>query len=238
LSTLRNDLVELLPIVERRSLIDLCTTVELALGEILCKSGSAMRFVYFPVDGFISLVTQTAGDPGLEVGLIGTEGMLGASLSLGVESAPLHALVQGAGAALRLGSLDFRRQLATSPGLQREVDRYLFVLMTQLATGAACVRFHKILPRLARWLLMTQDRARSERFNVTHEFLAHMLGVRRVGITVAAGSLQSRGVISYNRGDLIVLDRPALEAEACTCYAADCTAYATTFSRKPRRRGS
>jgi CRP-like cAMP-binding protein len=225
----RNDLVDLLPLAERRSLVDLCTPVSLDVGEILCRSGSPTRFVYFPLDGFISMVTQTAGDPGLEVGLIGAEGMLGASLSLGVDSAPLHALVQGAGAALRLGRVDFQRHLAQSPRLRQEVSRYLFVLMTQLATAAACVRFHRILPRLARWLLMTQDRARSERFHVTHEFLAHMLGVRRVSITEAASALQSRAVISYSRGHLVVLDRLALEAEACTCYAADCSAYVATF---------
>lgn len=184
------------------------------------------------------MVTQTAGDPALEVGLIGSEGMLGASVSLGVEVAPFHALVQGAGAALRLGNRDFLRQLAKSPRLQREINRYLFVLMTQLATAAACVRFHMILPRLARWLLVTQDRARSERFHVTHEFLAHMLGVRRVGITVAAGSLQDRGVISYSRGDMVVLDRGALEAEACACYAADRATYATTFTRPAGRQKS
>jgi CRP-like cAMP-binding protein len=184
-----------------------------------------MRHVYFPTAGFISVVTQLDGKPVLEVGMVGREGMLGAHLALGVASAPLYSIVQGSGNALRVGAIPFRRELARSQSLQACMDRYLYVLMAQLAASAACLRFHRIGPRLARWLLMSQDRAQSDSFRVTHEFLAYMLGVRRVGITAAAGDLQRQGLIRYHRGQLQVLDRPGLEAASCSCYAAECGAY-------------
>jgi CRP-like cAMP-binding protein len=119
----------------------------------------------------------------------------------------------------------FRAQLAGSAALHRLLDRYLYVLMAQLTTSAACLRFHLIGPRLARWLLMTQDRAHSDSFHVTQEFLAYMLGVRRVGVTAAAGAMQRDGLIYYTRGQMVVLDRQGLEQAACSCYASDCKAY-------------
>jgi CRP-like cAMP-binding protein len=147
-------------------------------------------------------------------------------VALGVATQPLRALVQGPGVAWRIGVVAFRSELARSPALQRGLHRYLYVLMAQLAASAACLRYHLIGPRLARWLLMSQDRAHADRFHVTHEFLAYMLGVRRVGVTAAASALQRRGLIAYHRGDLTVLDRPGLEAAACGCYAAHRRAYA------------
>ena len=171
-------------------------------------------------------MTVVGNSPGLEIGMVGAEGMVGAQLALGVMAAPLRSLVQGAGVAWRLSARAFGLQLRRSAPLQRRLDKYLYVLMRQQATSAACVRFHPIGPRLARWLLMSQDRARSEQFQVTHEFLAYMLGVRRVGITAAAGALQRAGLIVYSRGDLVVLDRAGLEAAACGCYASDRQAYA------------
>ena len=134
--------------------------------------------------------------------MVGREGMVGAQLVLGVANSPLRALVQGAGAAWRVGVAAFKAALAQSPALQRELDRYLYVLMAQTVSSAGCLRFHLIGPRLARWLLMSQDRAHDDHFHVTHEFLAYMLGVRRVGVTVAAGELQRRGLITYHRGDV------------------------------------
>src|SRR6202021_414020 len=158
--------------------------------------------------------------------MVGLEGMLGTHLALGVRAAPLPALVQGPGAAWRIGAVAFRRELAHSPALQQGLNRYVYVMMMQLASAASCLRFHQIGPRLARWLLMTQDRAHASSFHVTHEFLAYMLGVRRVGITAAAGDLQRAGLIEYTRGELVVLNRRGLEAAACGCYAADRKSYA------------
>ena len=226
MSAAQNHLIELLPKKARLRLLGICEPVELVMAQVLSEVGIPTRYVYFPTKGFISLVTPINGTPVLEVGMVGREGMLGTQLALGVRAAPLHALVQGPGAAWRIGAVPFCRELARSTELQRGLNRYVYVLMMQLASAASCLRFHKIEPRLARWLLMTQDRAHSDGFHITHEFLAYMLGVRRVGVTTAASVLQRGGLIEYHRGHIKVLSRRGLEAAACTCYAADRQAYA------------
>jgi CRP-like cAMP-binding protein len=226
LATDQNHLIELLPSSSRSRLLAICEPVELTVGEVLGQVGTPTRYVYFPTVGFISLVTAIKGRPTLEVGMVGREGMVGTQLVLGVDTAPLHAVVQGAGAAWRIGAPEFSKELARSAAMQRGMNRYVYVTMTQLASAASCLRFHQIGPRLARWLLMTQDRAHSDKFHITHEFLAYMLGVRRVGITTAASILQREGLIKYRRGEIEVLNRRALKAAACSCYAADRQAYA------------
>ncbi|HET7527249.1 MAG TPA: Crp/Fnr family transcriptional regulator, partial [Burkholderiaceae bacterium] len=189
-----NNLIERLPGRDRAALLDIAKPVPLDIGAAMYTAGEPTRHVYFPTDGFISLVTATGDEPGLEVGMVGSEGMLGAQLALGVSISPLRAMVQGQGSALRVDAAPFRRRLATSTALRSELNRYLYVLMAQLATSAACTRFHGVGPRLARWLLMSHDRAHADTFRLTHEFLAFMLGVRRVGITRAATELQQRGL--------------------------------------------
>jgi CRP-like cAMP-binding protein len=225
-----NHLIELLPREDRRRLMMICEPVNLELSEVLCEVGGRTRYIYFPVDATISLITQIDGKPVLEVGMVGREGMVGAQLVLGVAITPLHALVQGSGKAWRIGAAPFRRELARSTELQNCLNRYLYVLMTQLAVSAGCLRFHLIGPRLARWLLMTQDRAHASTFRVTHEFLAYMLGVRRVGITAAAGALQREGLIEYTRGKLSVVNRKGLVAAACSCYSSGQKSYADLLS--------
>jgi CRP-like cAMP-binding protein len=216
-----NRLLDALPFKDREQLLANCEAIELVFGEVLYRANEPVLYVYFPTGGFISLVTSVDSSANLEVGLVGNEGILGVSLMLGVDVAPFYSLVQGAGSALRITTTAFLRQLENSPALQLELKRYLYVLMRQLAQTAICTRYHLVEARLARWLLMMQDRAHSDHFHVTHVFLAYILGVRRVGITKAANSLLKKKLISYKRGDITILDRVGLEAASCECYRVD-----------------
>ncbi|MFZ4287502.1 Crp/Fnr family transcriptional regulator [Variovorax sp. HJSM1_2] len=220
-----NHLVELLPRKDRQRLLSVCEQVELTLGQVLCESGAYMRHVYFPNNCCISLVSAIDGRAGLEVGMVGREGMIGAHLVFGVSIAPLHAVVTGAGRALRLDCSIFRTELIRSAALQHTLGRYTYVIFSQSASSMGCQRFHLLGARLARWLLMRHDQAQSDSFLATHEGLGHVLGVRRVGVTLAAGVLQSKGFIAYSRGMLTVLDRGGLEGVACSCYARDRSIY-------------
>ena len=221
----QNHLIERLPKRERARLLTLCEPVQLVLSEVLCEAGAPLRHVYFPTESFISLVAQVDQHPGLEVGMVGREGMVGSQLVLGLAASPVRALVQGPGASWRIAAPAFRRELAASAPLLRQLSRYVYVLMAQTVAAAGCLRYHQIGQRLARWLLMSHDRAQGDRFHVTHEFLAYMMGVRRVGVTLAAGDLQRRGLITYHRGELCVVDRAGLEAAACSCYVVDQQVY-------------
>jgi CRP-like cAMP-binding protein len=195
-----------------------CDPVKLKFAEVVCQAGERIRHVYFPVESFISLVTTLDEGEKLEVGIVGNEGMFGASLALGVNISPQHALVQGAGIALRMSAGSFLGHYQQSQALRHVINRYVYVLMSQLAQTAACTRYHRVEARLARWLLLTRDRARSNKFRLTHEFLAYMLGVRRVGITQAASSLHERGMIKYSRGAITILNPAGLEKASCRCY--------------------
>ena len=226
MATAENHLIELLPAKDRRGLLSLAEKVQLTQSDVLGEAGKQTRFIYFPIDGFISLVTSIDGKPVLEVGMVGREGLFGAQVALRVLTQPLYALVQGPGTAWRVPVRAFRLALERSVPLQHLMGHYVYVLMMQLASAAACTRFHQIDARLGRWLLMMQDRAHADTFGVTHEFLAYMLGVRRVGITTAAVALQRKGLIKYHRGQVTVLKRRGLEAAACRCYSDDNRVYA------------
>ncbi len=181
--------------------------------------------MYFPTEGYISIVTEMGGSRGLEVALVGNEGALGSSLALGVRVSPFLAVVQGAGPAWRISATRFSGALGNGGALRQVIQAYLFVQMSQLGQTAGCTRFPLLEQRLARWLSMTADRAQSKTFQITHALLAYILGVRRVGITTAATSLQRRKLISYRRGNVEILDRKGLEQASCGCYGTDLATY-------------
>jgi CRP-like cAMP-binding protein len=215
-----NRLLATLPDKDRGRILAHCDQVELASGDILHEAGTPQRDIYFPTGAFFSLVTPMGGDGGLDVALVGNEGMVGISPLLGVSVSPLRHVVQGGGSALRISAASFRRELESSPALQRRLNLYVYVKMHQMAQTAACTYFHTVEPRLSRLLLMMHDRSPADEFYATHAYLAYMLSVRRVGITNAATLLQRLGLIRYSRGNITILDRRGLEAHSCGCYFA------------------
>ena len=201
-------------------LLTSCKQVKLNYGDILCETGDKIRYVYFVNSGLVSLLTPVAGYARVEVGLVGCEGMAGISLLMGIGISPVRMLVQGKGIAMRMKAAQFSSEIKYSPVLHRGLNRYLYVLLAQVSQTAACNIHHHIAQRLARWLLMTQDRAKSDEFYLTQDFLSHMLGVRRVSVSTAAAVLQKKNLIQYRRGTITVLDRKGLERASCQCYRA------------------
>ncbi len=202
-----------------------CESVDLVLNDVLSNASDKITHVYFPTQCIISLMKHIDTDKDLEVGMIGNEGMLGSTLLLGIDIAPFRAVVQKSGTALRMPATIFIHELKQSVVLNQQLKRYLYVSLSQLVQNAACNRFHVVEERLARLLLMIRDRAQSQNFHVTQEVLAQMLGVRRVGVTKAAGALQHKKLISYNRGNLKIHDNAGLEAASCSCYQTDNETY-------------
>ena len=204
-----NDLARLSPLLE---------PVQVEVGEVLYEPAEPVRHIYFPHDSLISLLGVAEGRMTLEVGLVGREGMLGATVALGHDTAQTRAIVQRAGCASRMDSAKFRTEFARNPALQRVLYRYTDTLLAQEIQIGVCSRFHVLEARLARSLLITRDRLKSDKFHLTHEFLAHALGVRRVGVTKAASALQQQGLIIYSRGNIEILDVQGLAAASCKCY--------------------
>ena len=192
--------------------------VKLEYGQVLYEPTGLIRHVYFPIDCLVSLLTAVDNGRVLEVGMVGNEGMVGMPMVLGIGESAVRALVQGGGTAMRMPASRFRTEFNKNILLQRALFRYTHLLMAQVSQTAACNRFHEAEGRLARWLLMTADRLHTDEFLLTHEFLAHMLGVRRVGVTKAAEGLRRKKLIVYSRGHIIILDRKNLEKTACVCY--------------------
>jgi CRP-like cAMP-binding protein len=220
-----NRLLAALPKSDRRRVLAGCETVDLAFAEVLHAPWEPVSFVYFPIGSYMSLIVPTGESAAFEVGMVGNEGMLGTAVVLDGGMSPERAVVQGAGSAFRMEADLLRRELGRSAALRGEMSRYVHVRMSQLAQAAICSHFHLLEARLARRLLMTQDRARSSTFNATQEALASKLGVRRVGVTKAASSLQQRRLIHYSRGDITVLNRRGLIAASCRCYKTDRDSY-------------
>lgn len=228
-----NHLLGLLPLEIREELIAASDRFTLNIADALWETNELSEYVYFPVRGFISLVSMVGSNPGLEIGLIGREGLAGLHAILSDQPTPSRAMVQGEGWAWRIPVDKFTGFLGRTPCLRQVVDNYSMVVMSQLATSAACQKFHQIGPRVARWLLLCQDRANSDRFTITHEFLANAMGVRRSSISQAAGFLQKEGLISYIRGEVQVIDRPRLRNFACSCYDINCADHAKFLKVRP-----
>lgn len=219
-SPVENHLLATLPKRDFQRLSRYLKPVTLTLGQVLFEPGDQIRHVYFPYSGVISLLTVVDKHKAAEVAVVGNEGVVGGSAALGINVSHLRAIVQGSGSALRIAPSRLQAEFATNTLWFRELYRFTHALMSQSAQTAACNRFHKVEARLARWLLATRDRMHSHHFHLTQEFLSLMLGVRRVGVTAAAMSLQKRRLITYSRGNIQLLNPTALETSACECYVA------------------
>ena len=207
--------------VPARTYKELATQLEpvtLKFGQVLYEPGEPIKHVYFPINCLVSLLTSVDKRRTLEVGMVGNEGMAGMPFILGMGISGARALVQGGGSALRMAAAPFRIEFDRNRPLQEALYRYTYALMAQISQTAACNRFHEVNERLARWLLMTRDRLGSDEFPLTHEFLAHMLGMRREGVTEAASDLKRRKLINYSRGNIQILDAKGLKAASCSCY--------------------
>jgi CRP-like cAMP-binding protein len=213
-----NEMLAALPRAAYQRMLTSLKPVQLAYGQVLYEPLGAINHVYFPLNSLVSLLTAVDAERNLEVGMVGNEGMVGMPMALGIGISAVRALVQGAGTALQMSAARFRAEFKINPPLQKVLFRYNHLLMAQISQTAACNRFHETPARLARWLLMTADRVHRDEFLLTHEFLAHMLGVRRVGVTQAAGALQKANLITYKRGNIVIQDHKGLEHAACSCY--------------------
>ena len=230
-----NRLLAALPKEEYRRLLPELKQVEMPFAEVLYEPGAQIRYAYFPNDSIVSLLAEVADRSTLEVGLVGNEGVAGISAFMGVDMSPLRAIVQGAGTAMRMKASVLRKYSGGPRSLQRLLLLYAHTLLTQVSRTAACNRFHLVDARLARWLLMSSDRLGTDEFFLTQDFISNMLGVRREGVSKAAGVLQTDGLINYSRGRIKILDRAGLKAVSCECYGI-LKAESDSYLGKPPRR--
>jgi CRP-like cAMP-binding protein len=219
LSPTQNHLLGALDESEREHLFSHLELVPMRLGDVIYESGSPLEHVYFPTDCIISLLYVMEDGASAEIAIVGCEGMVGVALFMGGESTPSRAVVQSAGHAYRLSGKLVKQEFIRAGAMQHLLLRYTQALLTQMAQTAVCNRHHSVDQQLCRWLLLSLDRLASNDLTMTQELIANMLGVRREGVTEAAGKLQAAGLIRYSRGHISVLDRPRLEARVCECYA-------------------
>jgi CRP-like cAMP-binding protein len=220
----QNRLISLLPPADRKRVLARCERTVHDIEEVLAEEGEPIKYAWFPTTGAISQI-QPSESGWIEVALVGYEGMVGVGLVVGVPRSLVIATTQAAGELLRMPARAFTTEMEKSSAFRRIIGAYAFVQMKQMTLAVACNRYHLVEQRLARWLLMAGDRARSRRFKMTHDVLAQMLGMRRPGVTSAASALQARGLIRYSRGTVDILDRPGLEQAACECYRLQLKAY-------------
>ena len=216
---LQNHVLNALPPLERERLVPHLKLVPLTLGMVVYESGAALRHIYFPTNSIVSLLYVMQDGASAEIAVVGNEGVIGVSLFMGGETTPSRAIVQSAGYAYRLTGARLKQEFIRHGELLHILLRYTQSLLTQMSQTAVCNRHHTLDQQLCRWLLLSLDRLSGTRLNMTQELIANMLGVRREGVTDAAGKLQKLGVITYSRGKITVLDRPHLESLSCECYA-------------------
>jgi CRP-like cAMP-binding protein len=215
----QNHILAALPAAECERLFPHLKLVPMPLGMVLYEAGDTLRHIYFPTDCIVSLLYALENGASAEIAVVGNEGAIGVSLFMGGETTPSRALVQSAGFAYRLAGKRLKEEFNRHGQMLHVLLRYTQSLITQMAQTAVCNRHHSVDQQLCRWLLLSLDRLASSRLNMTQELIANMLGVRREGVTEAAGKLQGEGVIRYRRGQITVLDRPKLERLSCECYA-------------------
>jgi CRP-like cAMP-binding protein len=216
--TISNRILARLPRKDYQRLLPALEPVSLKFGQVISRPGAAMKYVYFPNDCMVSLITSVGGGQLSESGLIGREGVAGIQVAFGTRKSSFLMVVQGPGTAMRVSAGRLAREIGRGGTLQRELLTFANLLMLQVGQTAGCNRFHSVSQRLARWLLMTRDRMSTNEFELTQNFLAYMLGVRRPGVSHAARALKMKRLIRYSRGRITILDQKGLQGTACTCY--------------------
>jgi CRP-like cAMP-binding protein len=214
----QNHILDALPVAERERLFPHLRLVELPLGSVLYESGDTLRHIYFPTDSIVSLLYVMEDGASAEIAVVGNEGAIGVALFMGGQTTTNRAIVQSAGSAYRLTGKRLKQEFERHGEMLHILLRYTQALFTQMSQTAVCNRHHSLDQQLCRWLLLSLDRLASNQLIMTQELIANMLGVRREGVTEAAGKLQKLGVIRYSRGQITVLDRPQLEQLSCECY--------------------
>ena len=214
----------------QESILSDAELIQINLSQVICLAEETQEYLYFPIDGFFSLVQLIDEHPPLEIGMIGREGVLGSEIILGVEINMFGAIVQGSGESWKISTSDFMNHFNKIPELKSVIQKYLSIRIRQLGLSASCEHFHEIGPRLAKWLLMSQDRAQSSTFLMTHEFISLMLGIRRVGVTTTAADFKRKGLIDYHRGEIKIMNRDGLIGESCSCYQVNRNIYSRTIN--------